>query len=232
VTVYQAATSGVDVAAALNVVSDNPQTSAVYVSGTEINRGSLKVSHHGTGGTDAGAAGISVDLQGTGTAAQGLFITSTTGGTTGNLVTLRNNNRDDFVVKASGQVGVRLATSQTPAGALEVRQADDTTVGLAMTANSSSAQQMVLLKDSGGSSRFEVSAAGNTVHRAVAFFTSAIQIGSTTADLGGSTGVAISLKNVTTPPSTNPTGGGILYSENGALKWRGSAGTVTTIAPA
>lgn len=33
-------------------------------------------------------------------------------------------------------------------------------------------------------------------------------------------------------PSTNPSGGGVLYSEGGALKWRGSGGTITTIAPA
>jgi hypothetical protein len=33
-----------------------------------------------------------------------------------------------------------------------------------------------------------------------------------------------------TPPT--PTGGGVLYAEGGALKWRGSSGTVTTIAPA
>lgn len=44
------------------------------------------------------------------------------------------------------------------------------------------------------------------------------------------TGV-VSIQN-TTAPSTNPTGGGFLYSEGGALKWRGSSGTVTTIAPA
>lgn len=33
-------------------------------------------------------------------------------------------------------------------------------------------------------------------------------------------------------PTANPSGGGVLYSEAGALKWRGSSGTVTTIAPA
>lgn len=38
--------------------------------------------------------------------------------------------------------------------------------------------------------------------------------------------------NATTVPTTNPFGGGILYAEGGALKWRGSSGTVTTIAPA
>lgn len=35
-----------------------------------------------------------------------------------------------------------------------------------------------------------------------------------------------------TAPSSNPTGGGILYVESGALKYRGSSGTVTTIAAA
>jgi len=42
----------------------------------------------------------------------------------------------------------------------------------------------------------------------------------------------ISLTNNYTNPSTNPAGGGILYSDAGSLKWRGSSGTVTTIAPA
>lgn len=42
----------------------------------------------------------------------------------------------------------------------------------------------------------------------------------------------IFLHDCTTAPTTNPSGGGILYSQAGALKWRGSSGTVTTIAPA
>jgi hypothetical protein len=48
---------------------------------------------------------------------------------------------------------------------------------------------------------------------------------------GGGSGVLF-LGNATTVPSTNPTGGGILYVEAGALKYRGSSGTVTTIANA
>ena len=35
-----------------------------------------------------------------------------------------------------------------------------------------------------------------------------------------------------TAPSANPSGGGVLYVESGALKYRGSSGTVTTIANA
>lgn len=34
-----------------------------------------------------------------------------------------------------------------------------------------------------------------------------------------------------TAPSSNPTGGGVIYVENGALKYRGSSGTVTVIGP-
>jgi hypothetical protein len=40
------------------------------------------------------------------------------------------------------------------------------------------------------------------------------------------------IANRTTAPTTNPLGGGILYVESGALKYRGSSGTVTTIANA
>lgn len=43
---------------------------------------------------------------------------------------------------------------------------------------------------------------------------------------------AIFIANATTAPTTDPTGGGILYVEGGALKYRGPSGTVTTIAPA
>ncbi len=52
-----------------------------------------------------------------------------------------------------------------------------------------------------------------------------------TTSLGGGVGV-IAIGNSTTPPPNTPTGGGVLYVENGALKYKGSSGTVTTIAPA
>lgn len=47
---------------------------------------------------------------------------------------------------------------------------------------------------------------------------------------GGGEGV-ISIANATTPPASNPTGGGILYVLGGALHYRGSSGTDTIIAP-
>lgn len=51
-------------------------------------------------------------------------------------------------------------------------------------------------------------------------------------DQYGSGSGVIGIANRVTVPTTNPTGGGVLYCESGALKYRGSSGTVTTIAAA
>ena len=50
-------------------------------------------------------------------------------------------------------------------------------------------------------------------------------------DFGGGQGV-IAIANASVAPTVDPAGGGILYVEGGALKYRGSNGTVTEIAPA
>jgi hypothetical protein len=62
-------------------------------------------------------------------------------------------------------------------------------------------------------------------------FRSNTQFGALSGAFGGGDGV-IGLANATTAPNSNPSGGGVLYAEAGALKWRGSGGTVTTIAAA
>jgi hypothetical protein len=56
-------------------------------------------------------------------------------------------------------------------------------------------------------------------------------VGIRTNDYGSGVGV-LAIKNAATNPSVNPTAGGVLYADAGALKWRGSGGTTTTIAPA
>ncbi|WP_441250629.1 hyaluronoglucosaminidase [Kitasatospora sp. McL0602] len=127
VTIYQAGTSGS--AVALNVVSDNPGTSAMYLSGTETGRGTLKIAHRGyADGSDLNAAAISIDLQTTGTAAQGIYVTSTNGATTGNLIALRNSTLadstklEDFVVKGSGLVGIGTVRGDKPRAQVHIVQ--------------------------------------------------------------------------------------------------------------
>lgn len=53
----------------------------------------------------------------------------------------------------------------------------------------------------------------------------------TDSQFGSGTKV-LALSNASVVPSTNPSGGGVLYVQSGALKYRGSSGTVTTIAAA
>ena len=86
-----AATGGTN-NASLNVVSANTAFSACEVSGHETGHGTLKISHVNPGPdatSDANAAAISIDLRAgiaSGTAAQGIFLKSTTGGTSGKIL--------------------------------------------------------------------------------------------------------------------------------------------------
>src|SRR5690606_1139363 len=111
VTIYQASTTGQDVAAALNLISDNRETSAVYISGHEtLPRGTVKITHTNGGtlaGDDTSASALSIDLRrGTaaGTACQGIFVTSTDGGTTGRLATFRNGGANLVTIPAAGSI--------------------------------------------------------------------------------------------------------------------------------
>lgn len=85
-------------------------------------------------------------------------------------------------------------------------------------------------QDSAGTALGTVSSAGLGTFAGVTLSTTtSLSLG--TPSLGGGAGV-ISIANATTAPTTDPSGGGILYVESGALKFRGSSGTITTIAAA
>lgn len=73
---------------AVNIVSRNQNQSAVWITGNESDKGTLKIAHTGYVGDDVSSA-ISIDLQGTGTSAQGIYITST-GGTNGSLIAVND----------------------------------------------------------------------------------------------------------------------------------------------
>ena len=53
-----------------------------------------------------------------------------------------------------------------------------------------------------------------------------------TDSYGASSQGVVFIANATTVPTGNPSGGGVLYVEAGALKYRGTSGTVTTVGPA
>ena len=235
---------------AVNAVSENYLNSAMFLSGVETSRGTLKIAHKGyADGSDANAAGVSIDLQTdyntpgdttqpgglTGTAAQGLFITSTTDAApSGNAITVRYNTLDQFVVKSTGRVAIgNISIGHTPAGQLEIAQKDTSTFGLAMTAIASGTD-MINLKDSGGAQRFQVNNSGNMITRATALISTNMQVGATSASLGGGGNGCIGVSQASTAPTTNPASNGvILYVDSsGNLLCRTSAGNVRTVAAA
>lgn len=91
---------------ALSVTGFNINDSTVGFIGYELARGTVKITHNRPpGGTDSSASGLSIDLRGSGTLAQGVYVDSTeVGGTLGNLLRLRNESIDKFVVNYQGNL--------------------------------------------------------------------------------------------------------------------------------
>jgi hypothetical protein len=75
-------------------------SSALGITASSTNKGAVKITHTGTG-NDSNASAISIDLAGVGTAAQGIFMDSTTGGTSGFLIQARNNGKTVFTVQTN-----------------------------------------------------------------------------------------------------------------------------------
>src|SRR5215831_94494 len=122
VAVFNLAADGGTNNAGLNVVSANTAFSACEVSGHETGHGTLKISHVNPGPdstSDANAAALSIDLQaGTtgGTAAQGIFLKSTTGGTTGKIMNyVDSTGVTNFALLADGSLLLR-PLAAPPAG--------------------------------------------------------------------------------------------------------------------
>ena len=97
---------------ALEASSTNPQASAVGISGNETGHGTLKIIHNYPGENDENAAGLSIDIAGLGTAAQGLFITSN-GNTTGDLIDVRN--RGFFRFRVLNDTGIIISQNRSVA---------------------------------------------------------------------------------------------------------------------
>ena len=109
--VFNLASDGGPNNAGLNVVSANKAFSACEVTGHEAGHGTLKISHLNPGPdaiSDANAAALSIDLQAgsaTGTAAQGIFLKSTTGGTSGKIINfVDSNGATIFALMADGSL--------------------------------------------------------------------------------------------------------------------------------
>jgi hypothetical protein len=147
----------------------------------------------------------------------------------GQIVTNQRVTVGATTVSASGQLAVFAPTDRV---ALAVRGASGQTVNLQEWQNS------------GGTALASVNSSGQIVASqgintatirggdaltAITLSTGrGITIGTNTAIQGGGTGV-IGIANAGTVPTSNPTGGGVLYVDGGALKYRGTSGSAGTI---
>jgi len=112
--------------AALNVISANSAFSAAEIGGHETGHGTLKISHVNPSQTeataDADAAALSIDLKAgaaPGTAAQGIFLKSTSGGTTGKIIHYQDpTGVTIFALLPDGSLLLRPLTAP-PAGSSE-----------------------------------------------------------------------------------------------------------------
>ncbi|HHK0147570.1 TPA: hyaluronoglucosaminidase, partial [Streptococcus pyogenes] len=109
---------------ALNITSANEGGSAMQIRGVEKALGTLKITHENPNvkaNYDENAAALSIDIvkktNGGGTAAQGIYINSSTG-TTGKMLRIRNKNEDKFYVGPDG--GFHSGANSTVAGNLTV----------------------------------------------------------------------------------------------------------------
>lgn len=90
---------------ALTVTSTNTADTTAGFTGSQTGRAVLKVTHNYPGTSDANAAAITVNLAGSATAAQGLFMDAPDGtGTSGKLLNIRNVGSEKLVLTGAGDL--------------------------------------------------------------------------------------------------------------------------------
>lgn len=137
-----------------------------------------------------------------------------------------SNSRAQVWVNSNGTDGASVTINAQPAAAL---------LGYASLAgmlsySSSATTSGLYLGDAGVSGRIHFLIGNGSLSTVEKMRLEGANLGLGGYSFGGGTTVFF-MANATAP-SSNPSGGGILYVESGALKYRGSSGTVTTIANA
>jgi Protein of unknown function (DUF2793)/Collagen triple helix repeat (20 copies) len=154
---------------------------------------------------------------------------------TGNLLDLRLNGVTKFninfagVVTSTGQFGASTIANINTGGNALITMAD---AGMLISRSVTGANPALIVQQVSATATGDILQLKNSTATAVVTVGQNGNIGvGASAAFGSGVGV-IGIKTATTLPTVNPAGGGILYVDAGALKYRGSSGTVTTVAAA
>lgn len=139
-----------------------------------------------------------------------------------------------YVGLANTNPGAQLDVGSAGTNTIRVNRASSTTDFASMTFNSAGSDRWSMQLRNDGTSNLHVRDVGNS-RTAMMFVGNAtasnISLFGTNTAFNGGAGVLF-VANGGAIPTANPVGGGYLYVETGALKYRGSNGTTTVIAPA
>jgi hypothetical protein len=101
--------------------------------------------------------------------------------------------------------------------------------GVALTMTGNGNTNLAEWKNPSGTLTTRIGSNGNLVAQGASYFVSGLQLGSTSTDFGGAAGGVLGIDDAVTVPTTNPTGGVVVYSQGGALKVRQADGTVVSV---
>lgn len=147
-------------------------------------------------------------------------------------ITLTGSTNTNTVLSTALTTGTLTVGGPAQTGLIIIGQSTAThTFNIDSGATASGNTKTITLGTAGVSGSTTLINLGSSVSGATSTITLSGNTGFNGGSFGGAVG-AVYIANATTTPTSNPTGGGVLYVESGALKYRGSSGTVTTIAAA
>jgi hypothetical protein len=212
------------------LINNGTNTGSALIVYSQAGAGSGRIVNIRSDNTSFDGPAFHVDYTGTATAAEILY---TGTGQPGNALNITSTNSNDTAVGINGQEASRgtVKIVHTYPG---VDDSNASALSLRANGTGTKAQGIFFDAENGGTTgnlmKFRQAGVDQFIMapNGGLYTSTNIQVGSTVQDFGGGA-VVVGIKNATTVPTTNPTGGIILYSEGGVLKYRDPSGAIYSL---